>query len=82
MKNNCSREIYDLLSKHFAIDKEKNLVELIEGGHRKFAVSIIDCMDESTVDSFLKLHYDVNQKFFRQADFHLICRFFVSMKKI
>lgn len=62
MENNCSREIYDLLSEN-SVSKEghKNVFKCIQAGHRKLAASIINDMQQSSRYGFNKLHHQVNQ---------------------
>ncbi|CAF3044703.1 unnamed protein product [Rotaria sp. Silwood2] len=64
IKNNCSCEIYDLLcekqlypcqSSHFY----NNISQCIQAGHRKFAVRIIDSMENISYYGFKKLHHEI-----------------------
>ncbi|CAF3795485.1 unnamed protein product [Adineta steineri] len=64
MKNNCSREIYELLFKLFKNthgDQRiyESIHKIIAAGHRKLAASIIHDIKDNTFHGFNQLHYAV-----------------------
>ncbi|CAF4402416.1 unnamed protein product, partial [Adineta steineri] len=64
MKNNCSREIYELLFKLFKNthgDQRiyESIHKIIAAGHRKLAASIIHDIKDNTFHGFNQLHHAV-----------------------
>ncbi|CAF0916058.1 unnamed protein product [Rotaria sp. Silwood1] len=62
LKNNCSNEIYDLLSaafEHAHNSVYDNIHKIIQAGHRKLAASIIDEIKDNIFHGFNYLHYQV-----------------------
>ena len=63
MENNCSREIYDLLSENSVLKEGwKNIFKCIQAGHRKLSASILNDIQQGNRHGFNKLHCQVNQK--------------------
>ncbi|CAF3953663.1 unnamed protein product, partial [Rotaria magnacalcarata] len=62
LKNNCSRQIYELLCKHFGNISHSiydNIHKIIQAGHHKLAASIIDEIKDNMFHGFNYLHHQV-----------------------
>ncbi|CAF0987776.1 unnamed protein product [Adineta steineri] len=61
IKNNCTRQIYDLLLEAYAHNNNvyENISHIVRGGYRKLAASIIGDIKDNTFYGFNNLHHQV-----------------------